>query len=83
MTAEQQKKAAAFFAVMWDFFPDCHQMDGSDLQAALEKSGLAEWRPATAAQAECGGEECEEGDPLLFLNDDGKAVLAAAKEPAP
>lgn len=71
-------KAAAFFAAMWVAFIEDGEADGDVLMTELEKSGLAEWRPATAAEAEISQHDVEEGDSILALNADGKAVLAMA-----
>jgi len=71
-------KSAGFFLKMWNYFTDGSAFDGEDLQVALEQSGLAEWRDATAEEMERAGLDAEPGS-LLFLNDDGKTLLAAAK----
>lgn len=75
--AANAAKAAKFFAAMWQHFVDGDNIDACDLWEALKHSGLTETRPATAADAV---EDLCEGDDAMFLNDDGKALLALAKE---
>lgn len=71
-------KAAAFFAAMWTAFVENGAADGDVLMTELEKAGLAEWRPATAADSEASQHGVEEGESVLALNADGKAALAMA-----
>ena len=66
---------AKFFGEMWRTFVDGGSVDGFELQAAIERTGLAEWRPATADEAANFEVDIEAGDPALFLTDEGKRVL--------
>ena len=71
--------AERFAAIMWDLFLDGGSVDGADLQDALEKSGMAERRPATAQDiaGSVWDGEIEVGDDLTFLTDSGKTVVKA------
>jgi hypothetical protein len=70
-------KAAKFFDAVWKLWIDSDSsLDGADIQAVLENSGLVVSRPCTAEEAV--GDMCE-GDDATFLTDDGKALVAAAR----
>lgn len=75
-----QEKLEQFFEDMWDMFVDGGNIDGLDLQEALERSGLCEWREATGEEAEESSYDLEEGDPLLCLNEEGCGVSERARQ---
>lgn len=70
--------ADRFAAIMWGHFIDGCSIDGSDLQDALEASGMVEARPAVAADID-GTKwegEIEVGDNLFFLTAEAKACVS-------
>lgn len=77
LTTEQ--KLARFFNECWGVFIQGGSLDGMELQDVLEKSGLTEWRACTAEQAAIFDCDMEEGDLALFLTDEGKQLIAAAR----
>jgi hypothetical protein len=77
---ESLVKLAKFFDEMWRTFVDGGSVDGFELQSAIERTGLVVWRPATADEAANFAVDIEEGDPALFLTDEGKWVLALAAD---
>ena len=80
-TKPDASPADRFAAIMWGHFIDGCIVDGADLQDALQKSGMAETRPATATDIEgtIWEGEIEAGDQLTFLTDAGKACVKAGK----
>jgi hypothetical protein len=72
-------KLAKFFADMWAYFP--HDIDGFDLQAALENAELVETHELSAEEAER-YDDYTEGDPFTALNEDGIAVIKFLKQHA-
>lgn len=73
---------ARLFADIWAVFLDGGDIDGDQLQDMIERTGLAAWSDATAAEVEASQLELEIGDPLLKLTDEGRAVLRRAQEGA-
>ena len=69
-----------FFARAWQRFLDSPggDWDGTALQDAIEETGLAAWREATAGDVS-DYSEYEVGDPILVLTEAGRLVLAAAR----
>ena len=77
MTTEQ--KLGKVFLELWDTFLDGGSLDGFQIQTLIERSGLAEEREATEAEAEAALVDIEPGDPLWFLNDEGKRIVFEAR----
>ena len=75
-----EQKLAWFFREVWKVFVDGGSLDGFELQETIEKSGLAEWRPCTAEEADRFQCDINEGDNALFLTDEGKRVNAMGRE---
>ena len=76
MTTEQ--KLAVFFDKIWQDFINHESIDVFTLQEYLDDSGLTEWIPAGKFEADLF--ELEEGEPCIYLNDEGKQVQQMAKE---
>jgi hypothetical protein len=79
METTTEQRLERFFLAMWDLFTDGCTIDGSDLQEALERSGLTEWRAATAEQAALADCDIEEGDPLMFPTAEASEILRRAR----
>ena len=75
-----EQKLAIFFREMWKVFVDGGEVSGFELQEAIEKTGLAEWRPCTAEEASRFDCDIEEGDAALFLTDEGRRINHMARE---
>lgn len=58
---------------------DAQRLTDEEIDFIL-RNGLGEWRDATEADAQNEANDCDVGDPLLFLTDAGKAAIAAAKD---
>lgn len=63
-----------FFSAMWALFLDGCTLDGHDLETAIEASGLATRREATAADISKNG-DYEDGDMILVLTEAGKRAV--------
>ncbi len=71
---------ARFFAEMWQGQRDYLSIPCDDLQELMVESGLAEWRPATEADADRFSEyDVDVGDPVITLTVAGRAAIEAAK----
>jgi hypothetical protein len=78
MTRDTQLKLARIFSQLWTLFCEQVDLDEDDLHELLAESGLTTRRPATAEEAV--DQDFCEGDEILVLADDGKAVVAMARE---
>jgi len=79
MTKEQQTKVATVFKKLWEMHTNGGECEGCDLDELFRECGLTKMIPATDIQAHMF--DVEQGEMLLFLNDDGLAVVAAAGDP--
>jgi hypothetical protein len=64
---------------VWRAFIDGCGIDGADVEDMIERTGLAEWGEATAADVSRLGAEYEVGDPILRLPEEGRRVVCAAR----
>jgi hypothetical protein len=68
---------ARLFAEVWTAFLDGGSIDAFDLEKLIERTGLCEWRDATAEDVSTAHIELDVGDPILCLTDAGKRVRDA------
>jgi hypothetical protein len=67
---------ARLFVSVWDAFMGGVGIEALDLEKLVEDTGLAVWREATEEEiAEYAGWELEPGDNMLFLTEEGRAVV--------
>jgi hypothetical protein len=74
-----ERGLAVLFVYVWGAFIEGVGIDQADLEGVLEKTGLAEFRAATAIEAAAMGDEYEPGDTILALTEDGKRVRDAGQ----
>jgi hypothetical protein len=77
MTDDTIIKLSKFFKTMWGFFIDGGDIEGSELQDVLDKSGLTSWFKATDDDVE--DTDYEVGDMLMGLNAEGHEVIECAR----
>ena len=73
---------ARLFAELWAAFLLGSGIEGGELQAIIEHTGLATWHDATAADVEASHWEIEVGDPILRLTEEGRAIYWRGRPPA-
>ncbi len=70
---------AVMFAKVWDAFVEGLGVDGADLEAWVEATGLAAWRAATIVDVTVSNLDLEVGDQILCLTEAGKRVALAGR----
>ena len=73
---------ARLFAELWTAFLLGSGIEGGELQALIERTGLATWSEATAADVEASFMEIEVGEPILKLTTEGRAIYWRGQPPA-
>ena len=73
---------ARLFAELWAAFLLGSGIEGGELQDVIERTGLAAWTDATAADVEASFMEIEVGDPILRLTEEGRAIYWRGQPPA-
>ena len=71
---------APLFAEVWTAFLDGGGIDGFELQEAIERTGLAEWRNATPEDVRASLDDIEVGDRLLVLTEEGRRIVREGRE---
>ena len=74
--SDTERRLARLFADLWTFHRDGIGIDPEALEAVLLRSGMACVRPATPEEAE--RFECDPGDEVVTLTDEGRAIIDAA-----
>ena len=73
---------ARLFAELWTAFLLGSGIEGGELQAIIEHTGLATWQDATPTDVEASYMDIEVGDPILKLTAEGRAIYWRGQPPA-
>ena len=76
--SDTERRLARLFAEMWEFHHDGMGIEPDVLEAALLRSGMACVRPATDEEAE--RFDCDPGDEVVTLTDEGRAIIDAVRK---
>jgi hypothetical protein len=72
---------AYVFAELWEAFTDGSlDIDGPDIERIIETTGLATWDIATREDVKNTFAEIEEGDAILRLTAEGRAVVSKGRQ---
>ena len=73
---------ARLFSELWAVFLLGSGIDAAELQDLIERTGLAAWTDATAADVEASYMDIEVGEPILRLTEEGRAIYWRGQPPA-